>query len=336
MSLVREPKPRIGILSAGVWRKRNEVETLLGGKAVRLGRWLRPTVDLITGWGYKPTSEAARALADRRRLPYVALEDGFYRSVRPGEDAMTVGYVVDKTGIYYDSYGPSDLEAAIIDNLASQQEIERIHPVLGEIRRHRLSKYNTGKMLTATALGLPINRDIVLVVDQTRGDASVQGARADHVSFQSMLEAAISENPDRVIVVKVHPEVISGKKHGYLCEGTGEFDVKIISDDVNPWALIELSSRVYTVSSQLGFEGLIAGVPVTCFGQSFYSGWGLTDDRIETATRRTGKASLEVFASAALIDYCRYIDPSSGNPIEVENAIDMLVYMREQFSLGLS
>ena len=37
--------------------------------------------------------------------------------------------------------------------------------------------------------------------------------------------------------------------------------------------------RVYVVSSTMGFEALLAGKSVTCFGMPWYAGWGATDDR---------------------------------------------------------
>ncbi len=37
--------------------------------------------DAVIGWGLKPTSRRARRYANKRRLPYVALEDGFLRSL---------------------------------------------------------------------------------------------------------------------------------------------------------------------------------------------------------------------------------------------------------------
>ena len=39
----------------------------------------------IAGWGHKPTARRARELARKKALPYVALEDGFLRSVTLGE-----------------------------------------------------------------------------------------------------------------------------------------------------------------------------------------------------------------------------------------------------------
>ena len=43
--------------------------------------------------------------------------------------------------------------------------------------------------------------------------------------------------------------------------------------------LMEGAVAVYTVSSQLGFEAILAGHRPQVFGQPFYAGWGLSEDR---------------------------------------------------------
>ena len=51
----------------------------------------------------------------------------------------------------------------------------------------------------------------VLVVDQSAGDRSIALGLADARCFQRMLQAALEEHPDCTVVLKVHPDVISGR-----------------------------------------------------------------------------------------------------------------------------
>lgn len=323
---------RVGILSPGIWAQRTAVRTLLGAEPVRL-RWPRTAdCDVIVGWGHKPTSMAARALARRRNAPYVALEDGFLRSVRPGAGEKAIGWIVDRSGIYYDSTGPSDLEAAITGRIGQSSEAEdRGATVMRALRDLRLSKYNHAPMASTAALGLPSGENVVLVIDQTFGDASISGAGADSATFALMLNAAVTENPGRTIAVKVHPEAISKAKRGYLLEIARRHPVVVVAADVNPWALIEIAHRVYVVSSQFGLEALLAGVPVTCFGRAFYAGWGLTDDRFVPIDRRAGGVTAQGLAGAVYLDYCRWIDPYHGTEIDFDSAIDRLAFLRDRF-----
>ena len=61
----------------------------------------------------------------------------------------------------------------------------------------------------------------------------------------------------------------------------------------------------------LGWEALLRGLPVRCFGAPFYSGWGLTTDAVDTG-RRGETRDIESIAAAALIRYARYVDPVTG------------------------
>ena len=66
---------------------------------------------------------------------------------------------------------------------------------------------------------------------------------------------------------------------------------RIISDDINAISLLENFNKVYTRTSQMGFEALIMGCKCVVFGMPFYGGWGLTDDRV-SCSRRKRKLSL--------------------------------------------
>jgi capsular polysaccharide export protein len=167
----------------------------------------------------------------------------------------------------------------------------------------------------------------VLVVDQTAGDAAIEGGLASAATFRAMLAAAIAENPGAEIIVKTHPEVASGRKRGYLSDAQGP-GVRLLAEAVNPWPLIEAVDRVYTVSSQLGLEALLAGRQVTCFGAGFYAGWGLTDDRVSIA-RRTARPTLEQLFSAIYFDYARYACPRTAEPLTFEEAVDRLAAARD-------
>ena len=323
---------RAGVLVHGIWRLRHEVATLLDVEPVRLFPWSRNDVDLVVGWGHRRTAAAARTLARRRALPFVALEDGFLRSVRPGRGEGAIGWIVDRSGIYYDASEPSDLETAILRRAAEgSTDRARATAAMARLRDLRLSKYNHAPMRSPTELGLPFGRDVVLVVDQTYGDASIVGARAKPADFVAMLDAAIAENPGRTIAVKVHPEAISGAKRGHLIDAARKRDVVLVDADVNPWALIEKAVAVYVVSSQFGLEAMIAGVPVVCFGAAAYAGWGLTDDRFAPIAGRTPTVDRETLFAAAYFDYCRWLDPWFRRRIEFEEAVERLAFLRDRF-----
>ncbi|MFD1696815.1 hypothetical protein [Roseibium aestuarii] len=335
---------RIGFATSGLWRLRTEIEQLTGATARRL--WpLALGVDAIAGWGHKPTADRARRLARLRGLPYLAFEDGLLRSVQPGDGEPPLSLVLDRSGIYYDARQPSDLEDLVRDRLARPETWSQARNVISRLRETRLSKYNdhpAGDLPDGQARN-PSDLPRVLVIDQTAGDASITGALATQESFTRMFRAAVHENPDAEILLRIHPEAITGRKKGH-------FDQQFLSDfasldqDVaraletgrvkldaaprNPWSLLERCNKVYCVSSQLGFEAIMAQREVHSFGVSFYSGYGLTVDRTEGASalvaKRRQPVPLEALVAALYFDYCHYFGRSPLRPITVFEAIDWL------------
>ena len=321
---------RAATLSSGIWRLRSLLANAVGYELVRWPMLVgSEAFDVVVGWGHKSTSIAARQLSVRRNKRYVAIEDGWIRSIGPGDSELPRSLILDRTGIYYDAATPSDLERLIAENAADTDPEVRLRAERGiaRLRGEAISKYNDAPRLDEPALGLAPRRGCrrVLVVDQTYGDASVAAGMADANSFIRMLAAARAENPGAEIIVKLHPEVVAGRKPGYLAEiRAGVSGVRVIAAPVNPWSLLEIVDHVYVVSSQLGFEALMAGRTVSCFGAPFYAGWGLTDDRI-AVPRRTARPTLAQMFSAAYLDYTAYIDTRTGQRISFEAALDQLV-----------
>ncbi|WP_083006084.1 capsular polysaccharide biosynthesis protein [Halomonas sp. GT] len=299
-------------------------------------RPLSPKPNVVIGWGLKPTSDGARNYASRHSLPYVALEDGFLRSLGLGvEGYQPHSMVVDYTGIYYDASRPSDLENWLNHATFDAEELAQATRCIEQLSRYRLSKYNH-----APDYSLPIAETInaktnnaetnnVLVVDQTAGDASIHHGGADADSFQQMLDCALNNHPDADIFIKVHPDVIAGKKQGHLAGGHENPRCHIVSDNINPWALFDKVKTVYVVTSQLGFEALMAGKQVHCFGLPFYAGWGLTHDQLSCTRRRVTRRLEEVFA-AAYLRYTRYANPYTGSAATLEETIALIADQKRQ------
>lgn len=282
----------------------------------------RPETHVLLGWGHKPTAHKARRIARQKNLPYIALEDGFLRSIRLGKDGeQPLSLVVDPVGIYYDARQPSLLEQWLEKGTWNQLELlERAKSVREWLVAERLSKYNHAP---EKQLWQAMTRERVLVVDQTLGDMSVTGALADEESFQTMLLAALEENPAAEIVVKTHPDVLAGYIKGYLPMIPDDPRIQLLTDNVHPWSVLDGVQKVYTVSSLLGFEALLAGKEVRCFGMPFYAGWGLSQDEL-TCERRTRTCSLDEVFAAAYLKYARYVDPIRGQRCEIEDIIVLL------------
>lgn len=305
----------------------NWIEVLLGARIGTIGR--ASSIDAreyaaVAGWGNKPSGHRADRLAAQAGVPRLLLEDGFLRSVGDGSDPQALSLAVDDIGIYYDASRGSRLERQIAHARLDPAADERTQKLIAAWRTHRLSKYNHARDATFEQFD-----DYVLVVDQTSGDASIDGALASQQSFDRMLEAALDEYPGVPIVLKTHPDVFAGRKQGHFgrtIQGAAA-RIHVVAKHYHAPDLLERARAVYVVSSQLGFEALIWGRPVRTFGMPFYAGWQLTGDDLAQPQSRT-HATLETLVHAALIDYPRYVDPETGARCEVERVVDHIALQR--------
>ncbi|MFC3051675.1 capsular polysaccharide biosynthesis protein [Kordiimonas pumila] len=303
------------------------------GRPVKLGLSSATPADVVVGWGQKDNTEKARLYAKKNGLPYWRLEDGFigYLS-HPAIDKRRLSLIIDTTGIYYDAHSPSDLENMLNqDDWITPDLIERAETAMARMRRWRISKYNQSPAEIPAWLQVELaayKGPKVLVVDQTFGDKSITDGMASDDMFRTMLEDALAENPTALVLVKVHPDVMLGQKRGHYDPERVMDRVLFVADDVAPQSLIEKVDQVYVVTSQMGFEGLIAGKKVSCYGLPFYAGWGLTHDKQLCEARIANRSLAELFAAAYML-YTVYNDPYTGKRVEIERILDLLVAERQ-------
>lgn len=306
---------------------------------------------IMLGWGRKKSYRRASQFAQNHDLAMLTLEDGFLRSLTSGKNSRyACSMVIDPVGVYFNAKYPSYLEQLIAKTDLNASQTQTAQRLIQRITNEHLSKYN-GTAKSGTLGNLNIQKDVknILLIDQVAGDQSINGAGADKDSFVKMLKVAqknypISENCQ--LWIKAHP----AGKIGYLTELELPKTVKIIRDNVNPIELLEQMDEVYTVSSHMGFEALMMGKMVNCFGVPWYAGWGLTDDShapqnvLAVAQSRRfkqreknalPKATLHELFYACYLQYSHYANPATGKACDIDTAIDWLVTNRkykEQFN----
>lgn len=316
------------IFSSGILKIPNLAAFLPENELLAYRSFRQQSADCVLGWGLKPTALKARKYATQHNLPYLALEDGFLRSSGLGVQGYPpFSMVIDDLGIYYDTTKTSRLEQLILQAEQPEPLLQQAQKALSLIQQYRLSKYNHAPDFSES---VPAGKKVVLVLDQTFGDMAVKCGQADESCFQQMLHAAITENPNAEIWVKTHPDVISGKKKGYLtnAENLGQ-RVRLFAQDCNPLSLLTVADKVYCVTSQMGFEALLLGKPVVTFGVAWFAGWGVTEDRhpnitrLQQEKRRVERSLIQLFA-AAYLQYSRYINPYNGQAGTIFDVIDYL------------
>ncbi len=299
------------------------------GAPTRLRPLFATHIEAVAGWGQKATTAKARTYAAKHRLPFIAVEDGFLRSLDLGvHGAIPCSLVLDKTGIYYDATAPSDLEI-MLENEGWEDPalLKDAQRAIDYIRTYNLSKYNHAPDAPPFLLTTPANRLRVLIIDQTLGDSSVGLGLASAHTFEEMLRTAHKNHPGAAFFIKTHPDVLAGKKKGYLTGVQGPH-ATVIGENYSPLSILREADVVYTVTSQMGFEALLWGKEVHCFGMPFYAGWGLTHDHLSCVRRTKKRKLVEVFA-AAYMRYARYVNPITGQPCSIFDTLRLLATQRQ-------
>jgi len=298
-----------------------------GWRASGMSLWKRPHLQKFYGQFTPVTfADAPADISDRPQMiwagktdintsNFTRVEDGFIRSRGLGAALVPpLSLVTDDLGIYYNPAKPSRLEAWITARatLRPDQEL-RAARLIRSLTDAGLSKYNTGH----PPKELPEGHRI-LVCGQVGDDASIRTGTSDVTSNQALLDRVRADHPDAVILFKPHPDVEAGLREGALTNACAATQIITGTD---PAALLAQVHEVHTMTSLMGFEALLRGIPVTTYGAPFYAGWGLTTDRSDVPPRRRALPSLEGLVHAALIDYPRYLDPKTGLPCPVEIAV---------------
>ncbi len=275
----------------------------LAGYDIKLGK--PGENDLIGVWGQSPTSPRGEAVAKKTDAPILRVEDAFLRSVLTGRDgAAPMGLHLDSRGVHFDPSVPSDLEMILRDDpLDDAALLNRARDGIEMIRHTHLSKYNAFDPASPAP-----DAGYVLVIDQTRGDAAVKASGADSNTFKEMLFYAQTEHPTARIVIKTHPETSAGHRAGYFTDADASDRISLCDTPLSPYTLFDGAIAVYTVSSQMGFEAILTGHKPIVFGQPFYMGWGLTEDRKPLDRRQRKLTRNQLFAAAMLI-YPKWYDP---------------------------
>lgn len=265
----------------------------------------------VAVWGASPTAWRGEKAAARAGAPLIRLEDAFLRSLRPGRMGGrgngTLGLMVDPLGVHFDPAAPSWLEHLLAtDPLDNSNLLSRARQGIDRLKYLHLSKYN----IHDPALPPP-PPGYVLVIDQTAGDASVRASGATQATFDDMLAHACEAHPRAPVLIKTHPETAQGLRPGHYGPRHAGQGVTLVSEPHSPWHLLDGAIAVYTVSSQMGFEAILAGHRPHVWGQPFYAGWGLTQDRTPVPRRSRSLTRAQLFAAAMILapvwyDPCRY------------------------------
>lgn len=304
-----------------IWKKPIVRRFFSGSKIVFVSSAAQvPMGGTLVVWGRK---EIPGKLPEAVQL--VHLEDGFLRSVGLGADLVQpVSWVMDRRGIYYDATRPSDLEVILQSVEFPAELLARAANFRERIVSTGLTKYNVGSHGWQRPAGV---ERVILVPGQVESDASLRFGAPDICTNLGLLRAVREANPNAYLLYKPHPDVVAGLRR----QGQGEDESQrwcneiIVNADMGE--LLKHVDEVHTLTSLTGFEALMRNKQVTCYGQPFYAGWGLTSDVVPIA-RRSRQLSLDMLVAGALLLYPTYLSRVTGKLTTAELALNELLTWR--------
>jgi capsular polysaccharide export protein len=286
-----------------------------------------PANSSLVVWGHKPIPGK---LAEGVQL--IHLEDGFLRSVGLGADLIRpVSWVIDTQGIYYDATQPSSLEVILQTTEFTPQLLERATRLRERIVNTGLTKYNVGSKNWPRPAGVT---RVILVPGQVESDAALRFGAPGIRTNLGLLRTVREANPNAYLLYKPHPDVVAGLRRKGEDEDQAERCCDEVVVDIIMGELLSQVDEVHTLTSLAGFEALLRGKKVVCYGQPFYAGWGLTHDVIPVA-RRTRLLSLNELAAGTLILYPIYVSRTTGQLTTPEGALEELLAWRAKDNSGL-
>ncbi len=299
--------------------------------------------DIMFCWEIRPKQENYDIIkyAKENNKKLIFAGDSFLSSVitrayyneRP-KYRKSISFTFDDLTSYFDATRPSRLEQMLNDKkiVISEKERKRARKCIDKIISNKLTKYNHQPIFIPDIGRKGVKK--VLVVDQSYGDMSILKGMGSDKTFKNMLDSAIKENPDADIIVKTHPDTIAGAG-GYYTGIKQNKNIYPITFPINPISLIQYCDKVYVCTTQFGFEALMCGKEVHTFGLPFYAGWGLTIDA-QKCNRRTNTRTLEEIFYITYIMYSFYVNPEKNCRCEIEEAMDYLLKIRDEYFNSMS
>lgn len=227
-----------------------------------------------------------------------------------------LGIAIDTRGPIHDAAHPSDLEMILaklpLDDAAI---LSRARAVADRLPMLKLCK-NPELCRAFRTENVPY----VLVLDQPRSDPTLPPEPAATDQLREMLVLAHEAHPHAHILVYSPDHDGSASFDGHFTGADASPNIQIFTDQVNPWDLFELATAVYTLSSPLGFEAILAGHKPYVFGTPWYAGWGLTQDQFPIA-RRTRTLTRAQLVAGALFHYCQWYNPHNKTLCDIEEAL---------------
>ncbi|WP_279144064.1 capsular polysaccharide biosynthesis protein [Helicobacter pullorum] len=238
-----------------------------------------------------------------------------------------------KNSPYFEISPNSTAKKSSKNTLKTAPHLQKSSPLIDSIvqsQTNQNSTINPSPSNSTPQKATQQNPKRILIISQTKGDCSLTYGSTGKFTTTQIIQDALAENPDSEIYLKIHPDVLSGRKESDFNPSEIPPQIKLITEDFNPISLLKHFHKVYTKTSQMGFEALLVGCECVCYGMPFYAGWGLTIDK-QTCPRRKRKLKLEEVFAVSYILYSHYYNPFYQRKSDILDTLQTLIRYKHYY-----
>ena len=278
------------------------------------------SIDIFLQWGTEQNlsqREIQQAMGKERLI----VEDGLLVCDRNNSAfRQKLSITFDSIAAWSDNAGvTSHLETLLeTGGVLKRNETARVTKIINRYVEERLSRYNhlpDVKLKVGSA-----DRPKILLIDSVKVKDASEKAVELQKQFKEMVRDVIAAYPDHDILVKTElpkSRYIPVNMHAHLPH------VYFIDFNVHLRSLLDSAEKVFVVNAPEGYEALLLGKEVHCYGKAFYAGWGLTTDHVELPARTAKRSVKEIFHYAYIVN-SRYYLPTEDRACEIEELMDYI------------
>lgn len=279
------------------------------------------SIDIYLQWAGQQDlrqREVQQALGKERLI----VDDGLLvsdKNTTPFRQKLSISF--DDGASWQDDVGLASRLVATLQSDATlkRNESARATRLINRIVEGRLSRHNHLPDVPIKIGGA--ERPKLLLIDGIGVKADAEKAAPALQAFKGMLRDVIAQYPDHDIVVKSELP-----KTRYLALNVLAHlpNVYFIDFNIHTRSLLDIAEKVFVVNAAEGFEALLLGKEVHCYGRPFYAGWGLTTDHVAIPERTAKRMVKEIFHFACIVS-SRYYLPTEDRACELEELVDYML-----------
>jgi hypothetical protein len=256
-------------------------------------------------------------------VPNIYIEQGLVSSSEPW-----LSVILDDIDCYYVANKITRLQTL----LNSPQELTIEQESYAELCLKKMVSNKISKYLKRSNSSITFGRvghKKILLIDECYNDPIIKYGMANEENFKLMLADAISMYPKYDILIQLPINASKKMSKSYYTKSflipflKEHKNIYVLDQTYNTYDIFEQVERVFVVTSLIGFEALMAGIKVSCYGVPFYANRGLTRDKFQTEIRTRNRRLVDIFYFC-YVALSRYYCPTLQKKCKLDEFLDLL------------